>query len=124
VIVELTGNETACPPLSNAGNGHQNPGKFGWNQFATNGLSYDALVGVLADLTGPGGEDPEGETAPMELDVCRFLEKVNEHKKVKRTDLSWPVFEYRVSSFKLNSRLTLRSTRLDCAELLRSQVVI
>lgn len=111
-IVQQSGDPRVCPPISNAGTGHENPGKHGWNEFSTNGLSYDALVGVLSDLTGEGGNQaPIGETGPNEQDVCNFFTQINQQRESPR-NTPWPIFNYQVQ----DSSATLKlGGYLDCS---------
>jgi len=111
-IVQQSGNPQVCPPIPNAGTGHENPGKHGWNEFSANGLSFDAVVGLMSDLTGEGGNQPPiGETPPNQQDVCKFMAQINQERASPRTT-SWPIFDYQVQ----DSSATLKLARyLDCS---------
>lgn len=105
VIVRQSGFRSACPTIPNGGTGHEDPGRHGWNEFSSNGLSYDAVTGILNDLTGEGGQAPIGESPPKEQDVCKFLAQINAEREAVY-DSSWPIFDYKVQH--ASSSLTLR----------------
>merc|ERR1712048_291893 len=95
-IVQQSGDLRVCPTIPNAGTGHEDPGRHGWNEFSSNGLSYDAVVGVLNDLTGKGGDEaPIGETEPNVQDVCNFFALINRERK-SPSNSPWPIFDYKV----------------------------
>ena len=73
-IVAATGSTTTC---SWANADHI------WNEFNTNGLSPDALVGVLIDRTSP---PPPGSWTPPDTTMCSYLQNVDPSRK------SWPVY--------------------------------
>merc|ERR1712107_849159 len=90
-----------------------NGGIHAWDEFDTNGLSYDAVAGVFEDttnkhdnITGQGNA-----TEAIEADVCSFMAKINEQRTVKKS--KWPVYTFYVNG--TNSSSLFLSRYLDCS---------
>jgi hypothetical protein len=108
-ILGLSGNTATCPTIPNGGTGHEWAGRHGWNEFSTNGMSYNGVAGILNDRTGAGDNAPVGEALPDRGDVCAFMNKVNEHRTTPVS--KWPIFDLTVAYD--SSELTL-SGYLEC----------
>lgn len=111
-VVQETGTGSCYLKLNRA-NRMEQDGDIHWNEFNSNGLSPDALVGVLNDLTTMDDHSrfSGGESQPNMQDVCNFLAAVN---KLRRSPLNsaWPIFNYQSQS--RSATLTLAG-HVDCS---------
>jgi len=111
-VVQETGTGSCYLKLNRA-NRMEQDGDIHWNEFNSNGLSPDALVGVLNDLTTMDDHSrfSGGESQPNMQDVCNFLAAVN---KLRRSPLNsaWPIFNYQSQS--RSATLTLGG-HVDCS---------
>jgi len=107
-VLSQTGTDSC---YSKAYGHNESNGDTTWNEFNSNGLSPDALVGVLNDLTTKDDNGASGgETQPNMQDVCNFLASVNAMRS-SPLNSSWPVFNYQTKG--RSSILTLAG-RVDC----------
>merc|ERR1712118_619189 len=117
-IVQQSGDTNVCPTIPDGGTGHEWAGRHGWNEFSSNGMSYDAIVGILNDRTGDSNGPPAGDTEPDHTHVCEFMEIVSQHRK---TPLSkWPIFDLTVAYDSSNLQI---SGYLDCSLVIKKRVV-
>ncbi len=78
-----------------------------WNEFDTNGLSKDALVGIMIDKTTAA---PPNIWTPSDSDICHYLLAV----KPERSE--WPVYELTFTQSKSSPSKLTNTQVLQCSK--------